>query len=188
MRTPKKTGELKAQLSTQCAQYETELTTLAEAGDVNAQFYLGMNYLHGINGANKSALRAFKWLDMAVHQDHTDAMVTLARVYQSNEDEEHRSLAQAYYAKAARLGHADAQYLIGVQESHDCNYQQAIHWITLAAEQGHVEAQLDLAQAYDVGMWRQAQDKDKALFWYEQAAAQGSNQGILHAMEITQSS
>jgi TPR repeat protein len=53
-----------------------------------------------------------------------------------------------WYTKAAKQGHAAAQYNLGImyRRGHGVaqNYIEAKEWIIKAAEQGHVEAQATL--------------------------------------------
>lgn len=49
---------------------------------------------------------------------------------------------------------------------------EAAKWLLVAAEQGHADAQVTLGYAYEMGRRSVPQDRDKALEWYEKAAAQ----------------
>lgn len=50
----------------------------------------------------------------------------------------------------------------------------ALYWFGHAAGQGHVPAQLLLAQMYESG-WGVARDRTKAAHWYRMAAATGDS-------------
>lgn len=52
------------------------------------------------------------------------------------------------------------------------NLTEAIKWYTMAAEQGHTAAQLELAQAYDQGLGVET-NKVEAVKWYHKAAEDG---------------
>lgn len=58
-----------------------------------------------------------------------------------------------WYTKAARQGHIDAQYTLGlIYDDEDSEYydlDQAIYWYTEAANQGHASAQNNLALMYE---------------------------------------
>lgn len=52
------------------------------------------------------------------------------------------------------------------------DYKEAIGWFTLAAEQGHLDSQVNLGVIYFQGQWV-AQDLKRGLFWTQKAADQG---------------
>ena len=100
--------------------------------------------------------------------------------------------------KAAELGYAPAQYLMGgvfyvgsdVPEDEvewlqkvaklglapKKNLAEAAKWFRKAAEQGFVDAQIDLAWMYDDGDGV-PEDKTEAARWYRKAAEQGNRYG-----------
>jgi TPR repeat protein len=64
-----------------------------------------------------------------------------------------------------------AMYLLG-RNGMELNEKEAAQWITKAAEQGMIEAQVLLAAMYDRGMGVTG-NKDAATRWYQKAADQG---------------
>ncbi len=80
------------------------------------------------------------------------------------------------YTKAAKAGHAEAQYKLGRMYSSgwgvEQNYQEAMRWWRQVAETGHTDAQYNLGQMYffakDV-----PQDYGQASYWWRQAAEAG---------------
>ena len=85
--------------------------------------------------------------------------------------------------KAAALGDAMAQHLLGQMHHIGANiqgeeipqdYKKALYWYTKAAQQGHLAAQTNLGLIYDKGQGV-PQDYQKALQWYTRAAEQGSS-------------
>ena len=52
------------------------------------------------------------------------------------------------------------------------NYSEAFKFCSVAAEQGHAEAQFNLGVMYDIGQGVK-QDYFKAVEWYQKAAEQG---------------
>lgn len=77
----------------------------------------------------------------------------------------------------ARKGDARAQYVVGVILLNDLIPEApadrgAAYWIPLAAEQGYVRAQTELARMYKTGDHVKA-DPDKMLAWYKRAADSG---------------
>lgn len=92
--------------------------------------------------------------------------------------------------KSARLGLPDAQYEVGLMYANGIgvvqDFKQAMHWIRLSAERGHVPAQYLLGTRYATGV---AIDKDEhqAFTWFLRAASQNHPKayfrlGKLHAV------
>jgi len=79
---------------------------------------------------------------------------------------------------AAESGDAAAQYRLAVDHflgTHPrASDHGALYWFGHAAGQGHVPAQLLLAQMYESG-WGVASNRVKAIHWYRQAAATGDS-------------
>ena len=61
-----------------------ELKPLAEEGNVDAQYFLGMMYENG-NGVLKDAIEAVKWYRLAAEQDNAQAQNNLGHMYELGE-------------------------------------------------------------------------------------------------------
>jgi len=118
-------------------------------GDVNAQFELGLMYIHG-DAVLKDFTRGMEWLRRAAEQDHVGAQLQLADMYlRGVELQQDAAEAFQWYMRAARRGDAQAQYMVGnlyrsgsgVRE----NFAEARRWYAAAAKQGHAKAQERLA-------------------------------------------
>jgi len=76
----------------------------------------------------------------------------------------------------AELGHADAQYNLGVMYEKGRgvtqDYKEAFKWYRLAANQGVANAQFNLGVMYDTGKGA-TQDHKEAVRWWRLAAKQG---------------
>ena len=87
-------------------------------------------------------------------------------------------LAKAFplFEKAAKLGHAAAQFCYGVLydkgEGTALDKAKALYWFEKAAAQGQINAQFNCGNLYSKGEGT-AVDKARALYWYEKAAGQG---------------
>ena len=91
--------------------------------------------------------------------------------------------------KLAELGVAEAQYTLGLayflnkdlySESPTNfikDYSQAVKWYSKSAEQGHIEAQVQLGICYANGLGVD-KNKDKAYYWWKKAAEQGHESAI----------
>ena len=90
--------------------------------------------------------------------------------------------------KSAKLGHARAQYNLGVMYDNGLgvtsNPRKAFDWFRKAAEQGNDDAQFNLGVAYTLGVVVN-KNYAKALEWYHKAAEQGqsdaqNNLGVMY--------
>lgn len=91
--------------------------------------------------------------------------------------------------KLAKLGVAEAQYALGLAYFSNTDfysesptnfikdYSQAVKWFSKAAEQGHIEAQVQLGICYENGLGVD-KNKDKAYYWWQKAAEQGHESAI----------
>lgn len=84
-------------------------------------------------------------------------------------------LALPHSAYSQQLG--DEPYRKACKYIEKENYKKGIAYLMLAADMGHVAAQLDLAQHYFIGIGVD-QDYCVAAEWYEKAAQQGSSQAM----------
>ncbi len=86
------------------------------------------------------------------------------------------SKAVASYRKAANLGHAEAQNMLGIcyykGNGVTKNLKLAFDWFTKSAMQGFSIAQNNLANCY-LNAWGVDKDYRHAAYWYEKAAEQG---------------
>jgi uncharacterized protein len=96
--------------------------------------------------------------------------------------------AMRLYRPLAESGNADAQWALGILYRgggrSEPNYVEALKWFKLAANQGHIQAQLHLGEIYQVGLFGVSEDKAEAAKWYRLAALQGDAraQNILGGM------
>ncbi len=90
--------------------------------------------------------------------------------------EEDEGEAVKWWIKASELGHAEAQYNLGVCYHEGWgvaqSYEKAFHWYQKAADQGDGEAQFDIGQFYQHGEGV-ATSLKKAKRFYKLAAKQG---------------
>ena len=122
------------------ADYETALAEwrpLAEAGNAEAQFGLGMMYGNGFGVMMDDAL-AIKWYGLAAEQGHGQAIANLAVMHQNGwgvpQDE---SEALRLFGLAAEAGVAEAMVALGryysLDFSDDYDPVAAYQWFSLAA-------------------------------------------------------
>jgi TPR repeat protein len=173
----------------------------AEQGHVDAQYWTGLYYRHGLEVVTKDQAEGDAWFLKAAEQGHTGAMMKLGR-----------------YREAAELGDAYAQYQLGNQckdkdpaeamswyltatsnangldgwastagkASYEIakmyeegkgvpkNDETALAWLFRAAEKGDPEAPWDIARRYAKGMGV-PRDAEVAADWYVEAESRGQD-------------
>ena len=114
---------------------------------------------------------AHKWLRKAADQGHCRALAILGTYV----DEDKRL---AHELKAAEIGCVGAQYTLGLWYLHylhteyvQKDYAQAAFWLTKAAEQGDMDAQLKLGKMYLKGQGV-PQDDNVAVAWIRKSTEQ----------------
>ena len=119
-----------------------ELTPLAEAGDVHAQFRLGEIYAEG-KGILQDYVEAVKWYRSAAKAGHIEAQITLGGMYREGEGvtKDYKLAAQWYRLAATIGGDAHAQFFLGIMygigQGVSRDNRRAYMWLNLSAAQGH---------------------------------------------------
>jgi TPR repeat protein len=110
---------------------------LAEQGDADAQFHLGVMYESGQGGLRNDA-EAIKWYRKAADQDDAVAQINLGIMYAKGVSPNHAEAA-LWYRLAADHGLAGAQFNLGMMyvegQGMSQDYVQAHMWLQLAAAQ-----------------------------------------------------
>jgi TPR repeat protein len=144
----------------------------AEAGDAEAQYWVGVMYSHG-RGYPPVCGQAIRWYERAAKQGHPEAAFSLGFMlyhgWGSRGDDctilSDRARAAPWLKKAAELGVPRAQYLIGhmyrTGDGVPRNKSDAFKWLERAASTGLTEAQFDLGLLHtDAG------NNSDAYFWF----------------------
>lgn len=135
----------------------TELRSLAEAGDAEAQYALGTAYSDGLALA-RDYRQAAAWFEKAALQGHVRAQFSLGFLY--------------YHGAGSGAGEAE------ITVAADAG--QALRWLTLAGEAGNPMAAYLLSRIYHYGQGVPA-DRDAALRWARGAAGRGVTGGQFEA-------
>ncbi|XUL88882.1 tetratricopeptide repeat protein [Streptomyces galilaeus] len=114
----------------------------AEAGDVDAQYKLGLVCVD--LGERADAIR---WLRRAAEAGDVGAMRSLGRQLLGGDREEIRESLR-WYAKACGDGHAPSQYDLGLDYQSIGELPLAERFFEKAAKQGHLEAEVSLAELW----------------------------------------
>ena len=179
-----------------------ETRVLAEQGNMEAQFHMGMTHMNGIEVSSAGELKvvehgyseALEWFTRAAEQGHADAQNNLGLMYKEGlaipqNDYE----AFEWFTKAAEQGHADAQNNLGLIYRDGKETPQVVYIIlydheineTNLSPQDYEELfrefglnspetfdYLDVAKALSEV---QGIDRDKAVDWFIKAVASGSD-------------
>jgi len=180
---------------------------LAEKGDREAQFKLGVCYYEG-DGVAKDRVNAFSWYLKAAEQGLAKAQYNLANCFETGYGvATDNDQALSWYRKAAAQGYAPAQYRYGRTLSANpqkirklkgggIDYSEeelAESWQRKAAEQGFYLAQFGLGVECQHGGRRYVfggpgpsvpPDLSMAVSWYRKAAEQGYPRALISLGEL----
>ncbi|WP_449370697.1 tetratricopeptide repeat protein [Thiomonas sp.] len=117
-----------------------ELQPLAEQGDAQAQYTLGLIYVIGRGVPQDYAMAAY-WYRKAAEQGHAGAQFNLGLLYDDGRGvPQNYAKAIQWYRKAAEQGDAKAQALVGLMYEYGRgvlqDYVQAHKWLNIAASNG----------------------------------------------------
>ena len=162
-----------------------EQKRLADGGDAQYQFAVGMNHHLGSGGAEQSAAEARRYFELAAAQNETQATYCLGIYHRTGAGGLERDDEKAfeYFSKAAELGLVNAQlqvarcYLegsgVGVNDS------AAVQWLEKAQNGDSAEAAFLLGTCYEAGRGVN-KDLAQAVKHFSQAAEQNHPNGLLY--------
>ena len=121
-----------------------EWLPLAEGGDAQSQYQIGMMHLNG-EGIEADDATALKWFTMSADQAYMPSLVRLAVLYYTGRGADHdHDEAARLYALAADQGNAEAQFALGALHMHGHGVEKdlvkAHMWLSLAGMRGLKEA------------------------------------------------
>jgi hypothetical protein len=149
-----------------------ELRPLAERGDAEAQYRVGLMYEFG-KGFPQDQAQAMVWLGKSAAQGSPSAQTELGVIYANGDGVPQDAVKSvSWFRKAASQGDATAQYNLGLMYAKGSGVRndiaQAISWFRKAAEQGELNAQFKLGVAYENG---EGVSKDNVLAYANYAIA-----------------
>jgi TPR repeat protein len=144
---------------------------LAEAGDADAQYNIGLLYMNG-QGVAKNSRFARQLFMAAAEQGQPDAQYNLGLMYyQGNTVFRSNKDAFTWWQKAAAQNHAPAQYNLGFLYAYGIwvgrDVEKALTLWEASAAQGNRDAMQALARVYENGEFGIGKDADKAAYWRE---------------------
>lgn len=162
---------------------------LAEQGNVDAQFQLGLIYAGG-QDMTKDDKQAVDWFRKAAEQGHMEAQTKLGFMYATGKGvAQNNSLAVYWCYKAAEQGDVIAQYNLGLIYEKGQGVVKdnslAVSWYSKASAQGHARAQYNLGDMYANGVGV-AKDNKRAADLYRKAATQGLAEAIAALKQLEQ--
>jgi hypothetical protein len=135
--------------------------------------FLGTAYNFGYFGLVKSDKKAAKIWKRAVELGDLDAMILLGNAYNKGLGVKlDKKKAERLYRMAANRGDALAQNRLGALLHSEEKFEEAIRYFVLAADQGFIDGEHNLACFYYEGKGTEV-DLGKARYWFERAAAKG---------------
>lgn len=153
-----------------------EWQPLAEQGDANAQYNLGLLYARG-QGVTQDYKQALDWYQKAAEQEVPAAEYNLGVMYANGQGvTADPQEANKWFLKAAQKGVGQAvEGLATIYSAGPGAFQdstEAQKWLREAADKGLASAAFDLGVMYDIGEGVQ-QDYAEAMKWYHKAADEG---------------
>ena len=160
-----------------CNSVKHEIMPKAEAGNAEAQFFIGECYMYGIV-LPLDKQKAMEWYEKAAEQDHILGIICVVSQLEdtcADAPEKHPHYL-SLIKRGAELGDVQMQAKYSVILSNEgtplTNYEEAARWMQKAAEQGYAMAQCDIGTMYLHGRGVPT-DIEKAMVWYTAAAEQG---------------
>lgn len=160
---------------------------LAKAGDVTAQFSLGLMYLKGEVVPENDANASY-WFRMAANQGHNEAAFQAGVLYDEGKRIPQSNVkAVKWYRMAAEQGHAKAQYELGLMYRSGlgviANAREAVKWYSKAAKKGQVNAQYNLAHMYFYGTGI-PENHVRSYLWFSMAKTQGVREAATYTNKL----
>jgi TPR repeat protein len=164
----------------------------AAQGHGMAMNNLGNLYLEGLS-VPKNPTEAVKWFRKSAEQGERLGQANLGWAYENGVGvERNRAEAELWMRKAAEQELPFAQFTLGRMAERQPktggsqtvagNYQVAAEWYQKAAEQGHVQAMIALADLYYYGHLER--NYPEAVKWYKKAAESGAHAAVIRLAEL----
>lgn len=165
-----------------------QLIRRAQTDDSKAQFELACYYM--VNPKEADFNTVCELLNKAAKSGHEEATAMLQGVADEFNKEESWAI-KSYFIHVVRralAGDAESQYYLGMYyrdapHKSDKTRRKAFKWMQIAAQSGHAEAQLALAQML---FWDRygCEDEDLALDWLHKSVNNGSTRAMLYLSDL----
>ncbi len=147
----------------------SQLRPIADQGNAEAQYFVGMLYSLGIGGASRDPKLAFTWFQKSAEGGDPLAAYKIGCYYAGQYPDAvavDPEMALRYKSVAAKAGYALAQTDVGGTYYQRGEFLQAQTWWQLAAAQGYPPAANNLSTLYYLGKGVE-QDMKKAYLWFK---------------------
>lgn len=147
---------------------------------IDATLTLAKIHYNGLYGQDKDYIKARDYFTRAHEIGCLEATRNLGRIYYYGHGVA-RNMEQSskYFLSAALMGDDTSQYYCGLLRAYDLaamDGTSAKEWFTRAANQGNVDAQLELGKIFQYGLYGEYQNLDKAKDYYKRAAKGGNRE------------
>jgi len=155
----------------------------AEDGRPEHLYFAALLYLYGKGGAEASPARAAERFRRAAERGHAGSMVALGVLLRHGHgvrrDDES---ARAWFAHAARSGHVEGRWMLGVAEleAPEPDYDEARRLLTGAARDGSADAFHWLGVMAEYGLGLPEPDYAEAVSSYKVAGSKGHDGSTFH--------
>eukprot|EP00984_Skeletonema_dohrnii_P035849 scaffold36121_cov150-Skeletonema_dohrnii-CCMP3373.AAC.2 len=112
----------------------------ANKGRAWAQSLVGSWYMDGTHGFALDKEKGLQLIEESADQRYPDALLQFALAYKEGTLERDESKYMYYLKEAADVGHESAQRILGVSYRECSNEKEHLHYTTLAASQGDLNA------------------------------------------------
>jgi uncharacterized protein len=129
------------------------MVALANKGDAEAQYHVGMMYNNGI-GTQRDLRQAFEWFQKAAASNDPLGAYKLGCYYDGQGEgvvASDSNEALKYKLVAAKAGYALAQHDVALLYGRQENSEEAIKWWKMAGDQGYPKALYNLSGSYFQG-------------------------------------
>jgi len=163
----------------------------AEGGATDALYYGGLLALYGKGGVAQSSARAVAYFRQAAEQGHAASQTALGRLLRHGVGVKRDDDASfAWLSRAARAGHPDASWLLGVAYFERNDTATAKEWLLLSTggrggglrdDDATSSAEVSPDAAHWLGVVAEYEgDFPEARRWYEKASARGHTEATFH--------
>ncbi|HKU09389.1 MAG TPA: tetratricopeptide repeat protein [Bradyrhizobium sp.] len=129
------------------------MVALANKGDAEAQYHVGMMHNNGI-GTQRDPRQAFEWFQKAAASNDPLGAYKLGCYYDGQGEgvvATDSNEALKYKLVAAKAGYALAQHDVALHYDRQGNSEEAVKWWKMAGDQGHPKALYNLSGSYFQG-------------------------------------
>jgi TPR repeat protein len=164
----------------EAAKWFISAAELDQHGHTNAWFEAGIVYHLG-NGVSKNPKEATKWFYKAAGRGNEEAFEYLKKYAEQGLVEAQYNVASLYkddYFRRSKITHRVRlqDVMDGVNRTVEDD-KEVVKWSIKAAEQGHIQAQLDLIDMYRDGIYVSKNSKEEAK-WLFKAASKGNERAL----------